>query len=578
MLFHYTRRVWKIFAAGLLLTAVAVGADLLVTYVIGTILDHELIEGIGARDRSRYAGLLLLYGGAVLASGGFRFATMYFFRKTAHRISMLMQEDLFARIQRFPVAYFDSLPAGKVVSRITTDTKDVRVLYQVVLAQLLNAGVYMLGVYGALFLLDRNLFLMALVPLPVLALVAWDYRRKSSRFNKAYREGISELNASLNENLQGMEIIQAFNREEDTYRSFDTVNAEILKQDMNIVVLESYSSFNVTGTLQFLSIAGVLFYFGYGSITGAYPVSIGLAYVFVDYMNKIFNQVQNAFQRLGELERANSAADKIYEMLSRDPVTEGEDDTVPAEATVAFDHVTFAYIEEENVLEDISFEVKQGETAAFVGHTGSGKSTLMNLLFRYYTPQKGSITIGGDPVESKTLHATRSSMAIVLQDPLVFSGTLLDNITLYDDKIEEETAKKALLDVGGAALLAALPEGMQTRLTERGSSLSAGERQLISFARALVRDPKILVLDEATANIDSQTEHLIQEGMKILAEGRTTLIIAHRLSTIKHADRIYVLENGVIKERGTHEELIAEKGLYYDMYHSQSSNGQAHVA
>lgn len=573
MLLQYTGRVWKIFAAGLLFTGVAVGADLLGPYLIGIMLDRELVQGVGARDLSRYVRLLIVFAAAFLASGAFRFGAMFFFQKTANRISMLMQEDLFAAVQRFPVSYFDNLPAGKVVSRITTDTKDVRVLYQVVLAQLLNAGIYMLGVYGALLFLDVNLFLMALVPLPVMAVVVWDYRRKSSRYNKAYREGISNLNASLNENLQGMEIIQAFNREEETYVLFDRTNQEIYDQEMNMVVLESYSSFNVTGTLQYLSIAGVLFYFGYGSITGAYPVTIGLAYIFVDYMMKIFNQVQNAIQRLGELERANSAADNILGMLAREPVEEGEKEEIPGEASVSFDRVNFSYLPDEPVLKDISFEVLQGETAAFVGHTGSGKSTVMNLLFRYYTPQEGTIKIGGEDVRDKTLRATRAPMAIVLQDPLLFSGSLLDNITLYDDEITEDRARQALIEVGGEGLLQGLSDGMQTRLNERGSSLSAGERQLISFARALVKDPNILVLDEATANIDSQTEHWIQEGMKTLARGRTTLIIAHRLSTIRHADRIFVLDGGRLKEQGTHNELIARKGLYYEMYQSQSEGG-----
>lgn len=314
----------------------------------------------------------------------------------------------------------------------------------------------------------------------------------------------------------------------------------------------------------------ILLYFGYGTITGAYAVSIGVTYIFVDYMMKLFNQVQNAFQRLGELERANSAADNILAILSKDVEKEGEKATSPRGFGITFKEVSFSYTPGEQVLKEISFTIEEGKTAAFVGHTGSGKSTLMNLLLRYYTAEKGQVYIGDENIEEFTLRATREKMAIILQDPVLFSGSLYDNITLYDESITTDRALKALEAVGGKAMVDALPDGINTVLTERGASLSAGERQLVSFARAFVRDPKILVLDEATSNIDSQTESVIQKGMERLAKGRTTLIIAHRLSTIRHADQIFLLSNGKIIERGTHDTLIEHRGQYYHMYRSQS--------
>ncbi len=570
MLLAYTKKVKWIFLGGLLFTSIAVGADLLGPYMVSRILDKELLQGVGPKDLSRFMRDIAIYGLSILASGGCRFVGMVYFQKTANKISMAMQRDIFHRIQQFPVSYFDSLPAGKIVSRITTDTKDVKVLYQVVLAQFLNTAIYTVGVYGALIALDINLFFMALIPLPVLALVVYDYRRKSSTYNRRYRAAISDLNGYLNESIQGMEIIQAFNREQDTFDAFDQVNQAIYTQGMAMVKLESYSSFNVTSTLQYITVALILLYFGYGTITGAYAVSIGVTYIFVDYMMKLFNQVQNAFQRLGELERANSAADNILAILSKDVEKEGEKATSPRGFGITFKEVSFSYTPGEQVLKEISFTIEEGKTAAFVGHTGSGKSTLMNLLLRYYTAEKGQVYIGDENIEEFTLRATREKMAIILQDPVLFSGSLYDNITLYDESITTDRALKALEAVGGKAMVDALPDGINTVLTERGASLSAGERQLVSFARAFVRDPKILVLDEATSNIDSQTESVIQKGMERLAKGRTTLIIAHRLSTIRHADQIFLLSNGKIIERGTHDTLIEHRGQYYHMYRSQS--------
>lgn len=573
MLLDYTWKVRGIFGAGLLFTALGVLADLVGPYIVSLILDHELVQGVGVRDSRVFMGWIGVFVVAFLISGAMRFAARYYFQQTAHTVTKYMQEDLFDRLQRFPISYFDSLPAGKVVSRITNDTRDVKVLYQAVLADLLNAFVYGLGIYGALFFLDRNLFLLALIPMPILLFAVWDYRRKASRYNQLYRSHLSQLNANLNENIQGMEIIQAFRREEDVFHEFDEVSEALYTQARNLVRLESYSSFNITGTLQYLSIVGILFYFGYGNLTGAWAVSIGYAYIFIDYMMKIFNQAQGAFQRIGQLERANTAADHVLDMLTR-PVEEIDTRLAPlASSSVAFENVGFSYVEGEPVLRDLSFTIGAGETAAFVGHTGSGKSTIMNLLFRFYEPDSGTIRVGGEDVSTLSKASTRRKMAIVLQDPILMAGNLYDNIALYDPDISREAAEEALIRVGGRALLR--EGGLDKEVHEKGSSLSAGERQLITFARALVRDPDILVLDEATANVDSETEAVIQRGMEVLARGRTTLVIAHRLSTIKEADAIYVLENGRIGERGDHAALIAKRGVYYRMYVAQSREQSA---
>lgn len=569
LLGHYLKRAKGAFSLGLVLTIVAVGADLLGPYLFGYIIDTQLVEGQGIKDGALFIWLLVALGLSYVGSGVFRFGSMYYFKQTANKIARFMQEDLFAKVQSYPISYFDSLPAGKVVSRITTDTKDTRVLYQVVLSQLLNVVVYTVGIYGALFFIDRYLFILALIPMPLLFLIMWDYRKKSSIFNREYRRLIGEINANLNENIRGIEMIKSFSREATISDEFDALNEELHGQNMSMVKLESYSSYNLTETLQFLSIASVLLYFGYGSITGAYPVTIGSAYVYVDYMMKIFNQMQGAIMRLGELERANSAADNMIQMLERDGVKEGDDANSIAESSVTFDDVSFSYVPGEQVLKHVNFHIPAGQTAAFVGRTGSGKSTIMNLLFRYYAPECGEIRIGNANMQEKTLQRTRETMAIVLQDPQLFTGTVGENIRLFRDTISDAQAKDALIQVGGEQLLKKLPQGLDTPINEKAGNLSAGEKQLISFARAFVTNPEILVLDEATANIDSQTESVIQQGMKVLAEGRTTLIIAHRLSTIQHADQIFLLERGEIIEEGTHQTLMQQNGVYAEMVRTQ---------
>ncbi len=568
-LLGYAFRAKKPLLLGLLLTGLAVALDLAGPYTIGRIVDQELAEGRGPENWYILAGLLAFYFFCMLGAASLRAFAAMNLHTAANRIAQFIQQDVFSHVHELPIAYFDSLPAGKVVSRVTNDTAAVKNLFVVVLSQLATAAVYALGIFLSLALLDLSLLLISLLTVPFLLIILLDFRKKSAKFNRRYRKNLSNLNGSLNENIQGMEVIQALGQEERIDREFNEINDSVYKNALEMTKLYSYSAYNATSTLQYLMMGAVLLYFGIGSLSSSYFVPIGNLYIFIDYMTKLFNQVNNAMQRVGDLERSLSAADHIFELLALTPDDPG---TVPAghlEGSVRFEQVNFAYTDEP-VLRDVGFQVKAGETIAFVGQTGSGKTTIMNLLLGFYKPQGGEIWLDDKPLSKIKKKEAREQMAIVQQEPYLFTGTILSNITLGREKITRLRAIDALREVGGEDFLARLPQGIDTPVQEKGNEFSTGERQLISFARALAQDPKILVLDEATASIDSETESIIQKGIERLAEGRTTFMIAHRLSTIRHANQILVLDHGLVVEDGNHDQLIAQNGLYKKMYHSQS--------
>lgn len=362
-------------------------------------------------------------------------------------------------------------------------------------------------------------------------------------------------------------------------REFDEMNETHYAYQRKLLVLDSAASFNLVNTIQLIMFAIFIFYFGTKSInTGAF-VSAGTLYAFVDYLTKLFNPITSMVNQFSQLERSLVAGSRVFEVLDT-PGEEVSRQTMPRyEGHVVFKDVSFAYKENEYVLRNISFEAERGETIALVGHTGSGKSSIMNLLFRFYDPSKGKIFIDGVDITTVPRQAIRRHMAIVLQDPYLFTGTVFSNISLNDPRLTREKAEEALRAVGGERVLGNLEKGMHEPVVEKGSTLSSGQRQLISFARALAFDPAILILDEATSNIDTETEEIIQHALDVLKKGRTTFMIAHRLSTIKNADRILVLEKGVIKEQGTHDELLAQGGIYAQMYQMQarSLNGKVSV-
>src|SRR5690606_11376955 len=373
----------------------------------------------------------------------------------------------------------------------------------------------------------------------------------------------------------GMTIIQAFRREKQMKEEFETMNNVHFKFQQKLLILEAAASHNMVGILRSLVFIAFIWYFGGASMTGSSVVTVGVLYAFVDYIIRLFNPISGIVNQFAKLEQALVAAERVFRLLDRSGEDVSDEKIPRYQGNVRFEKVWFAYKEEEYVLKDLTFEAKKGETVALVGHTGSGKSSIMNLLFRFYDVSKGSITIDGVTITSMSRQSVREHMGIVLQDPYLFSGTIESNITLGDKRISRERAIRALEEVGGERVLKNLPNGIDEPLVEKGSTLSAGQRQLVSFARALAFDPAILILVEATSNIDTETEEIIQHAMEVLKKGRTTFIIAHRLSTIKNADRILVLDRGEIAEAGSHDELMKLGGTYYQMYQIQSGMSSA---
>ncbi|MCA6608563.1 ABC transporter ATP-binding protein [Bacillus safensis] len=532
-------------------------------------LSKEEIFAFYQPEISGLVQLVLFYLGLLIVAIFFQYGQHYLLQRIANRIIQKMRVDVFEHIQTLPIRYFDNLPAGKVVARITNDTETIRDLYVTVLANFVTSAIYMIGIYIAMFLLNVKLALICLVAVPIIFLWSMTYRKFASVYNHRIRSIISEINAKLNEAIQGMTIIQAFRHEKATQEEFAELNNNHFRYQRKMLHLNSLLSHNLVNLLRNLAYVALIWYFGGASLSATGIVSIGVLYAFVDYLNRLFQPITGIVNQFSRLELARVSSERVFRLLD-EPGTEVEEPVQKKlEGHVQFKDVTFAYNEGKNVLKNITFEAKKGQTVALVGHTGSGKSSIMNLLLRFYDIQQGDILIDGESIYDQSRQTLRKQMGIVLQDPYLFSGTIASNVSLGNEDIKRETIESSLKQVGAAELLKHLPEGFDEPVVEKGSTLSSGERQLISFARALAYDPAILILDEATANIDTETEAIIQRALDVVKEGRTTFVIAHRLSTIKKADMILVLEKGEIVERGSHEQLMQQEGLYAQMYELQ---------
>jgi ATP-binding cassette, subfamily B, multidrug efflux pump len=532
---------------------------------------EELVE-FYKPETSRIIRLLSLYFGLILVAAIFEYGQRFYLQMAANRVIQKMREDVFGQIQKLPIRYFDNLPAGKVVARITNDTEAIRELYVTVLSTFFTSAIYITGIYIALFILNAKLALICLLLLPILYVWSLVYRKYASKYNHKIRARNSDINAIVNESIQGMNVIQAFNREKQTQSEFEKLNEDHFKFQNKLLSLNSLTSHNLVNVLRNIVFVAFIWYFGGEALTPGAVVSLGMLYAFVDYINRLFNPIQGIVNQLANLEQALVAADRVFELLTEEGIDVNDNRIERYKGNVSFEHVSFGYKENEFVLKDIHFTAKHGETVALVGHTGSGKSSIINLLFRFYDCQKGSILVDGVDIKNIPHQTLRQHMGIVLQDPFLFTGTIASNVNLDNPAISREKVEQALRDVGADRVFKHLEKGFDEPVIEKGSTLSSGQRQLISFARALAFDPAILILDEATSSIDTETEMIIQEAMNVLKKGRTTFIIAHRLSTIRNADQILVLDKGVIVEKGTHDELMEQKGKYYQMYQLQQGS------
>lgn len=511
--------------------------------------------------------LAVMYFGLLLLVAAFTYGQRLMLQTSANRIVRKMRNDIFAHTQRLLVNYYDNLSAGQVVSRITNDTEAIRELYVAVLANFFTGIIYMAAIYGALFLLDARLALIALPLVPILIVWIIVYRRFAARYNRIIRTKLSEINGMINESIQGITIIQAFRRQKETTKEFEALNEHYYTYQNKLLSLNSITSHNLVNVVRNVLFLIVIWLF-WGDSFGT-AVSVGVLYAFVDYMNRMFAPIVGIVNQLSNLETARVSAERVFKLMDEEGIDVVSGTMERYKGDVKFDDVSFAYKKDEYVLKHISFHARQGETVALVGHTGSGKSSILNLLFRFYDSNEGRIMVDGTDVRDIPKQLLRQHMGIVLQDPFLFTGTIASNISLDNPAISREKIEQALRDVGAYDMFSQLPGGIDAPVIEKGSTLSAGQRQLISFARALAYDPAILILDEATASIDTETEAIIQEALDVLKKGRTTFVIAHRLSTIRGADQILVLDRGVIVERGSHDELMEHHGKYYAMYQLQ---------
>ncbi|MCP1287155.1 ABC transporter ATP-binding protein [Mammaliicoccus sciuri] len=573
-LFPFVSKYKKRFIIGIVILIGAVGFELLGPLVAMYIIDHYVKTSAAQIIQLRPVLLLLsLFFVVSLIHAILSYFQTLVLQRAGSDVIKELRIKLFEHVQKLPIKYFDNLPAGKVVARITNDTQMILELFTVILPNFISAFITMIGVIIAIFFINTKIGLIALVTIPFVMLWLLWYKKVTGKYNYVIREKNSDMNALINESINGMNIIQAFKQEKQIMDDFDEMNQAYLNNYKKIIQFDSLTEHNLLSTIRSIVFLMLIVVFGTQFLNSSVAISVGTLYILVNYITRLFDPLFGVLNVLGQLEQARVSCVRVFEMMnvSEEKMPEHQVQLPEKiEGTVHFKDVSFAYNEGEYVLENINLEVDKGQTIALVGHTGSGKSSIMNLLFRFYDPTVGTIEIDGIPTIKTEKRDMRKHMGIVLQDPYLYTGTILSNITLDDTKVTREKAVESLNAVGGDRVLEHFKKGIDEPVIERGRTLSSGQRQIISFARALAFDPEILILDEATSSIDSETEEIIQKAMTVLSKGRTSFIIAHRLSTIKNADQIIVLDKGRIIEKGNHDELIKSEGQYYKMYQMQS--------
>ena len=568
----YTKKHAGLLTFSFSILLLATIADVLSPIIIKTFIDNHLVPRDFAINS--IVALAIAYFVLLISAGAFNYVQLLLFQKIAVRIIHQIRIDAFSHVERLGLAFFDRTAGGSLISRITNDTEAIKDLYITVLSTFVQNIVMLIGIIIAMFYLNPKLALLYLIFLPLIFVLIRAYQYFSSRVFHLARKKLSQLNTKLNESIQGMTIIQAMRQEKRFRESFAKTNEELYKATLKNVKINALLGRSVVDIIYLLALTLILAFFGIQSFNSF--VELGVLYAFINYLDRFFEPINMIMQRLSQFQQAVVASERVFGLIDEDqlaPTAMGEEELAITGGQIEFRNVTFSYDGKVDVLKDISFVAKPGETVALVGHTGSGKSSISNLLMRFYPLEKGEILIDGVNLNSYQEKELRCKLGLVLQDAFLFSGDISHNIRLFDENITDEKIVEAARFVQADRFIERLPEQYQHPVGERGSTFSSGQRQLISFARTMALDPKILVLDEATANIDSETEKAIQFALKKMRKGRTTIAIAHRLSTIYDADLILVLHKGEIVERGTHQELLQLQGRYYNMYNLQLKNG-----
>lgn len=507
--------------------------------------------------------LLLLFSGFFL-----NLADTWLLQKMGQQIVYKLREETFTHIHSLSLSFFNTTPVGKLVTRVSNDTEAVNELFSTILVKLFKNVVKIIGYAVVMLSINVKMAGISFLLLPLVAILTFVFRHLSKKAYQITRNKITELNTFLSEHISGMKLIQIFAREKEKYSEFEGKSMELYRANFREIM--TFAIFRPS--IYLVSVIAMILVIRTGSLSVLNgSLSLGTLFVFITYISSFFEPIQELSEQLGTLQSSIASAEKIFSVLDVKPEIVSPADPAPVNilGEIEFRHVWFAYEEENYILKDVSFVIHPGEKAAFVGATGAGKSTILNLIGRYFDIQKGQILINGIDIHEIDLDVLRGAIGQVQQDVFIFTGDIKSNISLNNEAISPDDVRRAAEIVNADPFIQKLPHGYDEPVTERGSTLSAGQRQLLSFARTLAYDPKILVLDEATANIDTETETLITQALARLMDGRTTIMVAHRLSTIQHADKIIVMHHGEIKESGTHQELLAKDGLYKKLYELQ---------
>ena len=564
-LMAYLRPRKKTVALALLLAMVVTVSDLVRPVLVGNAMDC-ITAGSTFSVIVRYSAV---YMGILVLGTCCNAIELWMLQKLGQDIILEIRQQLFRHIHSLSLRFFDITPVGRIVTRVTNDVETLNELFSTILVTMVKNAVLILGYAGVMLYLNWKLALVSFILLPLVVYLTRLFTKLYRTTHRITRTKVSAMNTYLSENLSAMKLIQVFHREREKQREFRQRSGDLFQSNFREIVV--YGTFRpVIYFISILALASVLGFGGKQVMDGA--LSIGTLYIFTSYVKSFFEPIQSLSDQFGTLQSAMAAGEKIFTLMDEEPQIRQPENPKPMPAVkgrIEFEHVWFSYDGEEWVLRDVSFVIEPGQTAAFVGATGAGKSSILNLIGRYYDIQKGRITLDGVDIRELDLKDLRRAIGQVQQDVFLFTGDIQGNIRLREDEISDGKVHDAAKFVGADTFIDRLEQGYETAVTERGSTLSAGQRQLLSFARTLAFDPDVLVMDEATANIDTETEGLIQEAMAKMMQGRTTIVVAHRLSTIQHADQIMVMHHGQLREQGTHQELLAQNGIYKKLYDLQ---------